>query len=334
MADRNADNADLLVDDLKRKARRRLVGAVVLALAAAIILPMLLEKEPRPLGDDVSVQIPPVDEGKFINRLTGKAGDGKPLPKADDKADPKAARAAVESKSAGTPESPTVADAPATKGAAPAVPSQPAAVPAEAPPGGKSLAEAEKRVLTPAQKSVPASDARTASVSKTATKPVPPDATAPTKAAEGEAKAATKAAATETKSEPKSVATNMKGQPGPASETRAATPTSVAEATPEPKAEPKAAPAAVASSAPPAAASAKADGFVVQLAAFADDKGANALANKLKRVGYAAYVEPVQTSRGTLWRVRVGGFASRPEADSARAKLKDEGYSGMVAPAK
>jgi DedD protein len=181
---------------------------------------------------------------------------------------------------------------------------------------------------------VPASDARTASVSKTATKPVPPDATAPTKAAEGEAKAATKAAATETKSEPKSVATNMKGQPGPASETRAATPTSVAEATPEPKAEPKAAPAAVASSAPPAAASAKADGFVVQLAAFADDKGANALANKLKKAGYQAYTEPLATSKGTLWRVRVGPYPSREAAAAGRDKLKGEGYSGIVAAAK
>ena len=43
----------------------------LLALAAAIIVPLLLEKEPKPLGDEVSVQIPPVDEGRFINRLTG-----------------------------------------------------------------------------------------------------------------------------------------------------------------------------------------------------------------------------------------------------------------------
>ena len=90
MADRNAGNADLVVDEMKRKARRRLVGAIVLALAAAIILPLLLEKEPRPLGDDVSVQIPPIDEGQFVNRLTGKGGNAKPLPKADFKSDPKA----------------------------------------------------------------------------------------------------------------------------------------------------------------------------------------------------------------------------------------------------
>jgi len=58
------------VDELRRRARRRLVGAVVLALAAAVLLPLLLESEPKPLGDDVSIQIPPVDSGKFINPLS------------------------------------------------------------------------------------------------------------------------------------------------------------------------------------------------------------------------------------------------------------------------
>jgi DedD protein len=79
----------------------------------------------------------------------------------------------------------------------------------------------------------------------------------------------------------------------------------------------------------------KAEGFAVQIAAFTDDKGANALAGKLKRAGYAStYTEPVETSRGTLWRVRVGGFGTRPEAEAARAKLKTEGWNGLVVAAK
>src|SRR6185369_11980964 len=64
-----ADPADANVDDLRRRARRRLVGAIVLALAAAVFVPMLLESDPKPLGEDVSVRIPPVDDGKFVNRL-------------------------------------------------------------------------------------------------------------------------------------------------------------------------------------------------------------------------------------------------------------------------
>ena len=42
----------------KKRARRRLVGAVALALAAAVGLPMLLDSEPRPLGGDFAIQIP------------------------------------------------------------------------------------------------------------------------------------------------------------------------------------------------------------------------------------------------------------------------------------
>ena len=64
------ETPELAVDELKRRARRRLVGAIVLALAAAVVLPMLLESKPRPLGDDVSIKIPPIDSGKFVNPLS------------------------------------------------------------------------------------------------------------------------------------------------------------------------------------------------------------------------------------------------------------------------
>src|ERR1700740_1689322 len=64
-----AEPADINVDELRRRARRRLVGAIVLALGAAVIVPMLLESDPKPLGDDVTVKIPPIDDGKFGNRL-------------------------------------------------------------------------------------------------------------------------------------------------------------------------------------------------------------------------------------------------------------------------
>jgi DedD protein len=65
---------DPAVEELKRRARRRLVGAIVLALAAAVILPLLLESDPKPLGDDVSIQIPPIDSGKFITPLSPPKG--------------------------------------------------------------------------------------------------------------------------------------------------------------------------------------------------------------------------------------------------------------------
>jgi len=45
----------------KKRARRRLVGAVALVLAAIIALPMILDSEPRRLADDIAIQIPSKD---------------------------------------------------------------------------------------------------------------------------------------------------------------------------------------------------------------------------------------------------------------------------------
>ena len=281
MAERIADNAEQIVDEMKRKARRRLVGAVVLALGAAIVLPLLLEKEPRPLGDDVSVRIPPVDESKFVNRLTGKTGDAKALPKAETK---------------------VIAAAPGKSEVKPDVPAESAArIPACATAGGchRCARAEESGDRSRAARvgafpiSAPKADARGCG------SPTP-------RASQTRSEGRTTAPPTESSSDPKPALAAV--NPAPAAMSDAAS---------------------TASAATPA----KGDGFVVQLAAFADDKGANALANKLKRSGYAAYVQPVETSRGTLWRVRVGGYALEPEADAARVTLKGEGYNGIIAPA-
>lgn len=45
----------------KKQARRRLVGAIALVLAAIIVLPMVLDSEPKPLADDIAIQIPSRD---------------------------------------------------------------------------------------------------------------------------------------------------------------------------------------------------------------------------------------------------------------------------------
>src|SRR4051794_13842471 len=46
----------------KKRARRRLVGALALVLAAVIGLPMILDSEPKPLADDIAIQIPSKDK--------------------------------------------------------------------------------------------------------------------------------------------------------------------------------------------------------------------------------------------------------------------------------
>lgn len=225
-----AEPADLNLDELKRRGRRRLIGAVVLALVAAVVVPMLLESEPRPLGEDVSVRIPPIDDGKFQNKLSE--------------------------------------------------------------PPRKSLADAEKSVLAPGSRpSAPAESA-----------PQAPAATPP-----------------------------AGDPPPPAAQPPAATKATTPVPAPQPQAK------SATSSPPPAAqsrADAAKDGFVVQLAAFSDDKGANALASKLKRAGYPAFTETVATSQKTLWRVRVGPYPSREAAAQSRDRLKAEGHPGIVVAAR
>lgn len=43
---------------LRRRARRRLVGAIALALLAIVVLPMIFDPEPRPMANNVEIQIP------------------------------------------------------------------------------------------------------------------------------------------------------------------------------------------------------------------------------------------------------------------------------------
>lgn len=49
------DEADEL--ELKKRARRRLVGAVVLVLLVVTLVPLLLDNEPRQISDDVEINI-------------------------------------------------------------------------------------------------------------------------------------------------------------------------------------------------------------------------------------------------------------------------------------
>lgn len=62
---RRKKNAEQPVDPVlpeKKRARRRLVGAAAMVLAAIIGLPLLLESEPQPLADDIQIYIPSVEK--------------------------------------------------------------------------------------------------------------------------------------------------------------------------------------------------------------------------------------------------------------------------------
>lgn len=65
------------VETLKRRGRRRLVGAVALVLAAVIVLPMVFDPEP-PGAPPVSVRIPAEDETPFAPKLPAKKAQNLP----------------------------------------------------------------------------------------------------------------------------------------------------------------------------------------------------------------------------------------------------------------
>ena len=50
---------------LKKRARRRLVGAIALVLIVVIFLPMVLDNEPKPVSQDIAIHIPSRDGTDF-----------------------------------------------------------------------------------------------------------------------------------------------------------------------------------------------------------------------------------------------------------------------------
>jgi DedD protein len=75
-------DADL---QLKKRARRRLVGAVALALFAVIILPMVMDREPRPLSQDIQVRIPSQDSTGLASRVIPGKPAATPMPAPESK---------------------------------------------------------------------------------------------------------------------------------------------------------------------------------------------------------------------------------------------------------
>ena len=69
----------------------------------------------------------------------------------------------------------------------------------------------------------------------------------------------------------------------------------------------------------------------VQVASTKDLKSAKALVGKLKKLGYAGFsVKAVIPDKGTWYRVRVGPYRTKTEADQMRTELVKDGFKGIV----
>lgn len=130
------DSVDPVLPE-KKRARRRLIGAVALVLAVVIVLPMILDSEPHPLGEDIAIQIP--------SRNGSEADKPKPVP-----AEPKEEFVDPATMNGGTGKPAIAPGAPAIAASTVVAPVTPA-VPVQSPPP-----VADKPVEKPAEKAVPA----------------------------------------------------------------------------------------------------------------------------------------------------------------------------------
>lgn len=227
--------------ELRIRARRRLIGAAVLLLAAAVLVPMVLDPAPRPVPDNLPIEIPS-EKTPFAPRLV--------LPPVPEPA------------------------------AVPMPPPDVAPVPGE----GKSEAGTEPNGTVPT--GTDRSDGRPQ-----------PRAEGNKAEARGEGKSG---AIAESRAEPAAVASSGAKSPSKAAESQRARDALEGKAAPDKKAA----------------------RFALQAAAMGSEKSAQELADRLRKAGFAPYTEQVQTAEGARWRVRVGPFASREEAETARARLR------------
>jgi len=112
-----------------------------------------------------------------------------------------------------------------------------------------------------------------------------------------------------------------KGTSAPAPRAAAAAPAPPSE---PPKAAAKAEPVRRAGAEPASEGEPSGQGFAVQIAALNVRSEADAIARRLSSKGYAAYVITPANGTPAVYRVRVGKFPTRREAESVAAKLQRE----------
>lgn len=88
---------------LQRRARRRLVGAIALVVLVVIALPIVLDTDPSPIGQDLVIQIPSQEAGKFNTRVLTPSAPGAARPPLAGVEEARPAQAKAEALTPGAP---------------------------------------------------------------------------------------------------------------------------------------------------------------------------------------------------------------------------------------
>lgn len=310
---------------LKKRARRRLVGAIAFAGLAAVVLPMVMDDEPRQHVQDVQVRIPGQDQTPF----RPKEPPAKPVPTAE-VASPNTPRPEV---AVPVVELPSVKPAvvantkPAVTKTADKGPERSTEKKVTKPVEKTSDAGAEKKLAKPADKTAetkPTVKKAEKAVDKSTDKAVArsaekPASETPRALAKPPEKPVDKPAV-----EPSSDRAPEKPVDKPAEESKPVTD--------EPQ---RTGSSASAASKPAAAvtspAKSTATQHVILVGAFANSDNVKQLQGKLGGLGVSSYTEVLTQPDGTKIRVRAGPFPSREAAEKALEKLKRSGVNGVVA---
>ncbi|AVO50490.1 sporulation protein [Melaminivora suipulveris] len=278
------------VEDMRRRARHRLIGAAVLVAAGVVGFPLLFDSQPRPVPVNVAIDIP--DRNKVA-----------PLVLPQDAAAGSAAR--DHRSSAGLVDGEELV---------PAAPPRSPRPGADAPPAtSQAPSEAARAAAAPA----PKAEASSAPRPEPKVEPKPPARPEPKPENRPDPKPDPKPESKpEAKPEPKQPPAPTPVRSDDASRARAL----LEGRNPVPP------PAA----APARADSPEAGRFIVQVGAFADADKAREVRDKLERSGLKTYTQVVETKEGSRTRVRVGPFASRAEADRAAERARSAGLPGSV----
>lgn len=282
------------VQQARTRARRRLIGAVVLLVIGVIGFPLVFETRPRPIPVDIPIEIPRKDGAPALV-----------MPPARSAANITAAPAGT----LAAPEIITESSADAGRD-----------VGARAPASATSATEraASRPILRPAQLAEapqkPAASAPPSTVAEESRKSATPTSAAAPEATRKTATAPSAEAARKSTASPALAAASRK----PASASAAV----------------DGARAKALLDAKPVAEGARgtADGgrFVVQIGAFAETESARETRVKAEKLGLKTYTQVAQTPSGSRIRVRLGPFASRAEADAALAKARSAGLTAVV----
>jgi DedD protein len=286
----------------KRRARRRLVGALVIGVGLAVALPVVLDREPHYPRPDIRVDIPPRDVPLPV-RAQNEADSGSPSTGARPATSAEATRAS-------RAEAGRAAEA---------------RLPAGSAPGDKPLAGETREPVMTQQLDVPADPTASRSQSSGAR----PDADAArVQAARAEA---AKQEAAKQEAAKQEAAKQEAAKQEAARQEAARAQIARQEAARQEAARQEASRQALAKAELPRALPSQ--NWAVQIGQFARPENARAAENRAAGLGLRAYSETLQTAQGERFRVRAGPFANRAAAEEARSRLIAAGLeAALIAP--